>query len=61
MKTGTFVAAALAVLAASATASAWTPPDFPRVGGVQIGSPFNYNDPTYQAQLARQSVMVLAD
>ena len=58
---GTFVVAGVVALAASSAASAWTPPDFPRVGGIQIGSPFNYNDPTYEANLARQSVMVLAD
>jgi hypothetical protein len=61
IKNGTLVAAALAALALSTTASAWNPPNFPRVGGIQIGSPFNYNDPTYQAQLAKQGVMVLAD
>ncbi|MGH9486500.1 MAG: putative glycoside hydrolase, partial [Terriglobales bacterium] len=54
--------AALAVTAALATstaAQAFTPPPFPRIGGVQIGQPFNYNDPSYEAQLAKQSVMVL--
>jgi Hypothetical glycosyl hydrolase family 15 len=61
MRRGTFVAAAIAALAASNAASAWNPPPFPRVGGIQIGSPFNYNDPTYEAQLARQSVSILAD
>jgi len=55
---GIFVAAALA---ASAAASAWTPPPFPRVGGIQIGSPFNYDNPTYQAQLAKQNIMVLSN
>lgn len=51
--------AAIAALALSASALAFTPPPFPRIGGIQIGGPFNYNDPTYQAQLAKQSVMVL--
>ena len=59
MRRGTFVAAAIAALAASNAASAWSPPAFPRVGGIQIGSPFNYNDSTYQAELAKQSVMIL--
>jgi hypothetical protein len=51
--------AIIAALAASASALAFTPPPFPRIGGVQIGAPFNYNDPSYQAALAKQSVMVL--
>src|SRR6266516_928856 len=59
IKKGTLVAAAVAALAASTSAAAWTEPGFPRVGGVQIGSPFNYNDAGYQAQLARQSVSIL--
>ena len=61
LKKGTLIAATIAACAASTTAAAWNPPDFPRVGGIQIGSPFNYNDPTYQAQLARQSISILAD
>jgi Hypothetical glycosyl hydrolase family 15 len=61
IKKGTLAAATVAVIAASTTAAAWNPPDFPRVGGVQIGSPFNYNDANYQAQMAKQSVMVLTD
>ena len=55
------VAAALAALTASTVILAWTPPPFPRVGGIQIGSPFNYDDAAYQAQLARQSIMVLSN
>jgi hypothetical protein len=50
--------AAASVLVAGA-ASAFTKPDFPRIGGIQIGSPMNYNDPTYQAGLAKQNVMIL--
>jgi hypothetical protein len=61
IKKGTLVTASLAALAASAVASAWTPPSFPRIGGIQIGSPFNYDNPNYQAQLAKQSVMVLSN
>ncbi len=56
--------AALAVAAALATgpaarAQSFTPPPYPRIGGIQIGTPYDYNDPTYQAELARQSVMIL--
>jgi hypothetical protein len=61
LKKGTLVAATVAACAASTMAVAWNPPDFPRVGGIQIGSPFNYNDPAYQAQLARQSISILGD
>ena len=61
IRKGTFVAAATIALAASTTSFAWNPPNFPRVGGIQIGSPFNYQDPTYEANLAKQSIMVLAD
>jgi hypothetical protein len=61
IKKGTLAAATIAAIAASTTAAAWNPPDFPRVGGVQIGSPFNYNDPNYQAQMAKQSVTIITD
>lgn len=50
---------AAAAFATGADASAFTKPPFPRIGGYDIGGPFNYNDPTYQANLAKQSVMVL--
>jgi hypothetical protein len=53
-------AAALAIAACGA-ASAFTKPPFPRIGGIQIGSPFNFNDPAYQASLARQHVMILGN
>jgi hypothetical protein len=61
IKKGALAVATIAAIGASATVAAWNPPDFPRVGGIQIGSPFNYNDPGYQAQIARQAVTVLAD
>ena len=51
--------AAVVALAACASALAFTPPSFPRLGGVQYGNPFNYNDPTVQAQLAKQSIVLL--
>lgn len=51
--------AAVAALATCASALAFTPPPFPRIGGIQIGAPFDYNDTTYQAQLAKQDIMIL--
>jgi hypothetical protein len=51
--------AAVAALASSASAFAFTPPPFPRIAGVQYGGPFDYNDSTYQAQLAKQAVTIL--
>ncbi|MDE2052405.1 MAG: hypothetical protein KGJ72_15465 [Gammaproteobacteria bacterium] len=59
LRKGMATLAAVAALATCASALAFTPPPFPRIGGIQIGSPFDYNDPAYQAQLARQSVMIL--
>lgn len=53
--------AAVATLAAAASAFAFSPPPYPRIGGIQVGGPFNYNDPTYQAELAKQDIMVLND
>jgi len=61
IKRGSLIAATLAAFATSAAASAWTPPPFPRVGGIQIGSPFNYDNETYQASLAKQDIMVLSN
>ena len=53
--------AAVAALTICASALAFTPPSFPRLGGVEYGNPFNYNDPTVQAQLAKQSIVLLND
>ena len=50
-------AAALAIVCSGA--SAFTKPQFPRIAGIQIGSPFNYNDASYQASLAKQNLMIL--
>lgn len=44
---------------AGAASSAVAKPGFPRLGGVQNGSPFNYDDPAYQQQLARLDMTVL--
>ena len=52
-------AAAVAALGTCASAFAFTPPAFPRIAGVQYGSPFNYNDPTYQAQIEKQAITIL--
>jgi hypothetical protein len=51
--------AAVAALATCASAFAFNPPPFPRLGGVDNGNPFDYNDPTYEAELAKQSIMIL--
>jgi Hypothetical glycosyl hydrolase family 15 len=52
-------ATAVVALSACATVGAFTKPPFPRVGGINIGAPFNYNDPTYLANLAKQQVSIL--
>jgi hypothetical protein len=51
--------AATAALTVCAAAQAFTPPPFPRIGGIQIGGSYDYNSSTYQAELAKQSVMIL--
>jgi hypothetical protein len=51
--------AVTAALAACSAAQAFTPPPFPRIGGIQVGTPYNYNDSSYQAELAKQAVTVL--
>jgi hypothetical protein len=43
----------------SAGASAFEKPPFPRTAGMNVGGPFNYNDQTYQANLARLNMVVL--
>ncbi|MGH8217522.1 MAG: putative glycoside hydrolase [Steroidobacteraceae bacterium] len=45
---------------ASGAAYAFTPPPFPRLAGINIGSPQNYNDPTYEANLAKLSFSILS-
>jgi hypothetical protein len=51
----------VAALAASAAVSAFEKPPFPRTGGYNIGTPFDYNNPSYQASLARQNLTVIND
>ncbi|MBW4051987.1 MAG: hypothetical protein HIU85_11080 [Proteobacteria bacterium] len=53
------VLAATAALVTCAAAQAFTPPPYPRIGGIQIGGSYDYNNSTYQAELAKQSVMIL--
>ncbi|MGH8295992.1 MAG: hypothetical protein ACRETZ_10940, partial [Steroidobacteraceae bacterium] len=50
--------AGAAALATCASALAFTPPPFPRLAGIEMGSQ-NYNDTSYQAQLAKQSLIIL--
>jgi hypothetical protein len=52
------IAAAATVLAASAASAADKPP-FPRLGGINIGNPMNFEDTGYQAQLARLDMSIL--
>ncbi|MGH8298546.1 MAG: putative glycoside hydrolase [Steroidobacteraceae bacterium] len=51
--------AAIAALATCASAFAYNPPAYPRIAGMQISAPFDYNDATFQAQAAKQSITVL--
>ena len=53
-----FLAAALGVIF-SAAARSYEKPEFPRLGGYNIGSPQNYNDPEYQRQLGRLDVVII--
>lgn len=51
-------AVTLAVTSLGANIAMAAPP-FPRVGGINMGDPYNYNDPTYQAALAKLDLMIL--
>ena len=42
-----------------AQAFAFDEPAFPRTGGINMSSPYNYDDPAYQAALAKLDVMIL--
>lgn len=57
-KTGVAAAATLS-LCLSAGASAFEKPDFPRLGGYLIGSPQKYEDPAYQAKMAKLHFSIL--
>ncbi|MGH8227205.1 MAG: putative glycoside hydrolase, partial [Steroidobacteraceae bacterium] len=50
----------LALSQTSSSSSAYSPP-FPRLAGIDIGGPFNYNDPSYQAALAKENLVILTD
>lgn len=53
--------AASAVVAAATTASAFTKPPFPRIAGIALNTqPLSYNDPGYQAGLAKEDLAVLS-
>ncbi|MET0657585.1 MAG: putative glycoside hydrolase [Steroidobacteraceae bacterium] len=54
------LATCAALLMAAGTAFAYDKPDFPRLAGVNVGGPFNYQDATYQAQLSRLNLSILA-
>lgn len=53
-----FVAGCAALLLASGALAA-DKPSFPRLAGVNIGGPHNYDDPAYQAKLAKLSFAVI--
>jgi hypothetical protein len=53
-----FVAGCAAMLLASGALAADKPP-FPRLAGVNIGGPHNYDDPAYQAKLAKLEFAVI--
>jgi hypothetical protein len=54
-----FLPAAAAALVCGTSAFAFTKPTFPRLAGINIGTPLNYNDPNYQSDLARLSIVIL--
>ncbi len=54
------VAAGFAAAGAVADAAAFKKPTFPRIGAISIAAPFNYDDPAYQAELARTDVAILS-
>jgi hypothetical protein len=56
-KCATFALAA--ALLFQSVAQAYVKPQFPRLGGYLIGSPQNYDDPNYQANIARLHVVIL--
>jgi hypothetical protein len=52
---------AIAVFTAATTASAFTKPPFPRIAGIQLNTqPLSYNDPGYQAGIAKEDLAVLS-
>ena len=55
------IAGTLFVLASMGPGLALSAPPFPRVAGINIGAPFNYNDTSYQAAMARQDLTIITD
>jgi Hypothetical glycosyl hydrolase family 15 len=51
---------AIAATVAAGTASAFSPPPFPRLAGINIGAPQDYNNSTYEANLAKLSFSILS-
>ncbi len=51
--------AAVAALALGASASAFTPPPFPRLAGIDYGGKSDYNSSSYQDELAKLSIVIL--
>ena len=49
------------LLASMGAGRAWSAPPFPRVAGIDNGAPFNYNDTSYQAAMARQDLTIITD
>ncbi len=58
MQIPSFVAGCAALLLASGVLAA-DKPSFPRLAGVNIGGPHNYDDPAYQAKLAKLDFAVI--
>src|SRR5665213_2006096 len=54
-----FFALSCSLIALQAQAQAQSTVPFPRIGGDLVGSPQNYQDPAYQAQIARMSFVIL--
>jgi putative glycosyl hydrolase-like family 15 (GHL15) protein len=59
MRHKTQLLAAAAALLFTLTASAADKPPFPRLAGVNNGAPHNYDEPAYQAKLAKLNLSVL--
>ena len=52
-------AVTVAITSLGTSAAMAAGPSFPRVGGINMGDPYNYNDPAYQAALGKLDVMIL--
>jgi len=54
------IALSACATAVSGAAFAFNPPPFPRLGGINIGAPQDYDNSTYQAQLGKLSLVILS-